>query len=219
MKRLLMICTAVSLCAFSPALKAAEKSPAPATTTVLAGDYVTDPSHTSLTFQVSHLGFSHYTARFETVEAHLTFDPAHPEQARLTAKIDPRSLALNTPPQGFHDEMMGKTFFDAAVFPEMTFVSTGVKVTGANSAAVTGNLTLHGVTKPVTLTVTYNGGYAGMAVYDPHARIGFSAKGQLKRSDFGMGFGVPAPGSEFGVGDLVDFAIETEMSGPPLKTK
>jgi polyisoprenoid-binding protein YceI len=69
------------------------------------------------------------------------------------------------------------------------------------------------VTRPVSLDAKFNGGYAGHPM-DPHARIGFSARGSLKRSEFGIAFGVPAPGSQFGVGDDVEIIIEAEFSGP-----
>ena len=95
----------------------------------------------------------------------------------------------------------------------MSFRSTKIAPTGADSADVTGDLTLHGVTRPVTLKVVYNGGYPGMSL-DPHARVGFSAHGALNRSDFGISGGLPPAGTTFGVGDRVDIAIETEMNGP-----
>ena len=69
----------------------------------------------------------------------------------------------------------------------------------------------------MVLDVTYNGGYPGHPM-DPHARVGFSAKGSFKRSDFGIAYGVPAPGTTMGVGDEVQVAIEAEFSGPPLAT-
>ena len=81
---------------------------------------------------------------------------------------------------------------------------------------VSGTLTLHGVTRPIVLAATYKGGYAGMPNMDPQARVGFSANSSFKRSDFGITFGVPAPGTTMGVGDLIDFAIEAEFTGPPL---
>jgi polyisoprenoid-binding protein YceI len=90
-----------------------------------------------------------------------------------------------------------------------------VEVTGANSFRIHGRLTLHGVTKPVVLEAKYNGGYAGHP-YDPQARVGFSAQGTLKRSDFGVSFGLPAPGSSFGVGDEITVILESEFTGPPL---
>ena len=177
-----------------------------------AGAYVMDKAHTSVTFRVNHLGFSHYTARFATVDGKLKFDPAAPAAMTVEATIDPQSLQLNTPPAGFHDQLMGTSFFDAARFRTITFKSTNVVVTGKNTAKVTGDFTLHGVTKPVTLDVTYNGGYPANAMDPGGARVGFSAHGVLKRSAFGMGYGVPAAGSTMGVGDDVDLAIETEFS-------
>ena len=88
--------------------------------------------------------------------------------------------------------------------------------TGANTANVTGDFTMHGVTKPLVLAVTFNGGYAGHP-YDPNARIGFSATGSIKRSEFGMAYGVPEPGTTMGVGDDVSLVLEAEFSGPPFK--
>ena len=112
-------------------------------------------------------------------------------------------------------ELTGDKWINAAAFPQMIFKSTGVALTGPNTADVTGDFTLRGVTKPVTLAMTFNGGYAGH-VQDPHARVGFSATGVLKRSDYGIDFGIPAPGSTMGVSDEVTIAIETEFTGPPL---
>ena len=202
----LVLVAGPAIAATAPATKPAGPPP---------GVYTIDPPHTSVTFRVSHLGFSRYTARFGTVGGKLRFDPAHPTAMSVVATIDPKSLQLNTPPAGFHDQLMGKSFFEAAKFPTMTFKSTKVQVTGANTAKVTGDLTLHGVTKPVTLDVTYNGGYPPNAMDPGGARVGFSAHGVLKRSAFGMGFGVPAPGSNMGVGDDVEVMIETEFSHKP----
>ena len=75
---------------------------------------------------------------------------------------------------------------------------------------------MHGATRPVVLEASYNGGYIGHPM-DPHARIGFSAHGTLKRSEFGIDFGIPQPGSTMGVSDAVDFTIEAEFSGPAWK--
>ena len=135
----------------------------------------------------------------------------------VDAAIDPLSLELIAPPKGFHDELTGKAWFNAAAFPAITFHSTKVEVTGANTARLTGDLSLHGVTKPVTLEVTYNGGWPPNSFDPGGARIGFSAHGMFKRSAFGMGMGVPAPGSTMGVGDEVEVMIETEFSSkvPP----
>jgi polyisoprenoid-binding protein YceI len=203
---------ALAIGAALPAAGAPAAAPQPP-----AGAYAIDKAHTSVTFRVSHLGFSRYTARFANVDGKLKFDPAAPASMAVAATIDPRSLALNSPPAGFHDQLMGKNFFEAAKYPAITFRSTKVAVTGPNTAKVTGDFTLHGVTKPVILDVTYNGGWPANAM--DGARIGFSAHGSIKRSAFGMGFGVPAPGSNLGVGDDVEVMIETEFSkgGPAAK--
>lgn len=210
----------------SPAVEAATKTAATTATApaipeasiegIPAGDYKLDPAHASLVFTVSHLGFSNYTSSFGKFTADLKLDPANPGAAALNATVDPASLQLFNPPKGFLEELKGKDWVNTAEFPQITFKSTSVSVTGKNDADVTGDLTLHGVTKPVTLKMTYNGGYAGH-VYEPNARIGFSAHGVFKRSDFGISQGVPAPGSNMGVSDDVSVRIEAEFTGPPWK--
>jgi polyisoprenoid-binding protein YceI len=213
MKALTTFAAAVSIAlAAGPALAQGAAKPAPQPP---AGQYHMDKAHTSVVFKVNHLGFSHYTAQFSRVDGKLQFDPANPAAMKVEASIDPTSLVLNAPPAGFLDKLMSKEWFDAAQFPKMTFSSTKVEPTGPKTAKVTGDFTLHGVTKPVTLEVTYNGGYPPNSFDPGGARVGFSAHGVLKRSAFGMGFGVPAPGSTMGVSDEVDFAIETEFSSKP----
>jgi polyisoprenoid-binding protein YceI len=202
----------------APAAPAAG-APAPAkfvVPAVPAGEYTADPSHTSVNFRVDHLGLSHFTARFTKVDAKLQFDPAHPAAASLSVTIDPRSVQTNYPePKKLDfDAQVAREFFDAAHFPQITFKSTKVDLTGPNTAKVTGDLTLHGVTKPVVLETTFNGGYPANAMDPMGARIGFSAHTAFKRSDFGITYGVPAPGSTMGVGDQVDVAIETELTKP-----
>lgn len=181
-----------------------------------AGDYKLDPTHSTLIFSASHLGFSNYTAQFTTFNADLKLDPANPGEAVLTASVDPASLWLPNPPAGFVDEIKGKDWIDALQFPQITFQSTTIAKTGENTANVAGNLTLHGVTKPIMLEVVFNGGYAGHQ-YEPNARLGFSARGTFKRSDFGIAYGIPSPGSNMGVSDEVKVTIETEFTGPPWK--
>lgn len=205
-------------CALAASVSLAEgtKSMSPAAP-VPAGDYVLDKSHASLIFRVSHLGFSQYTARFKRFDAKLRFDPANLGASRLTATVDARSIETDYPDPGkldFNAELQNEKWLNTAKYPQMTFRTTRVEVTGRNAMRVTGDLDLHGVTHPVTLSVEYNGGYAGHP-FDRRARIGFSARGTLKRSDFGVSFGIPAPGSTLGVGDDVNVIIEAEFSGPP----
>ena len=129
--------------------------------------------------------------------------------------IDPRSIETDNPPANFLAMLQGAEWLDAKRYPEMTFRSTRVTELGRQKMRVRGDLTLHGVTRPVDLIVNFNGGYAGHPM-DPQARIGFSAHGTLKRSAFGVSLGVPEPGSQMGVGDTVELFLEAEFNGPPL---
>jgi polyisoprenoid-binding protein YceI len=194
----------------------AAPSPAPAKGEPPAGQYQLDKSHASLQLRVNHLGFSTYTTRFSRFDSELTFDPARLTAARVVTTIDSDSLEMDKAPTQCLDIVKGPQFLDTAKYPKIIFRSERVRMTGPKSMEISGTLELHGLTRPIVLTAAYNGGYPGMPVMDPHARIGFSAHGSFKRSDFGMGYGLPAPGSSMGVGDLIDVSIEAEFTGPPL---
>jgi polyisoprenoid-binding protein YceI len=195
-----------------------DPSPAVKTPEVPAGEYTLDKAHSSLTFRVSHLGFSNYTAQFKRFDARLQFDPQKPENSAITVTIDPRSLDVDSPPAGFIELLQNEAWFNVAKFPEMTFRSRRVEPTGPATMRIHGELELRGTKQPVTLDATFNGGYAGHPL-EPQARIGFSARGTLQRSKFGMITGVPEPGSTFGVGDDVEVIIESEFNGPPLERR
>jgi polyisoprenoid-binding protein YceI len=183
-----------------------------------AGAYKLDKSHASLVLRASHMGFSTYTTRFSRFDADLTLDPRNLSAANVVTTIDASSFEMDAAPQMCLDIMKGPQMLDTAKFPQIVFKSEKIRVTGAKSMEISGTLTLHGVTRPTVLVATYNGGYAGMANMDPQARVGFSAHGSFKRSDFGIAYGVPAAGTTLGVGDLIDFSIEAEFTGPPLVT-
>lgn len=184
-----------------------------------AGQYGLDLGHARLTFKVSHLGFSTYTAFFRDFDADLQFDPAAPAQMQVRAVVKAASVETLYPDPGldFNAVIAGPEFLDAARFPEIGFVSRAVQPGAGNTATVEGDLTLHGVTRPVQLAVRYNGGWASHPMDPGGARIGFSASGVIRRSDFGMGYGLPAPGSTLGVGDEVTIEIEAEFTShrPP----
>ena len=187
---------------------------------VPAGEYRLDASHASLIFRLDHLGFSSYTARFRKFDATLTFDPANLAASSVTVTVDPRSLETDFPDPAtldFNAELQNEQWLSSAQFPQMTWQSKHVEVVSPRKMKIHGELTLRGVTRPVTLDATLNGGYAGHPM-DPHARIGFSARGTLNRSEFGMNYGIPAAGSKMGVSDAVEVIVETEFSGPPLST-
>jgi len=223
MKKMLSIFTlgvAMAVVPLSQQVYAADAPPA-SMAPVPAGAYTLEKSHATLIFKINHLGFSNYTARFKKFDAELQFDPAKLAASQLTATIDARSLETDFPyPEqvDFNKELQNKDWLNTAQFPDMKYVSKSIEVAGKNAMRIHGDLTLRGITKPVVLETTYNGGYAGHPM-DPHARIGFSAQGKLKRSDFGIVYGIPAPGTTMGVGDDVSVILELEFSGPPLKTK
>jgi polyisoprenoid-binding protein YceI len=194
----------------SPAMAATSAPP--------AGAYKLDKSHASLILRASHMGFSTYTTRFSRFDADLTLDPQNLSASRVVTTIDASSFEMDDAPQMCLDIMKGPQMLDTAKFPQIVFKSERIRMTGAKSMEISGTLTLHGVTRPMVLAATYNGGYAGMPNMDPQARVGFSAHGSFKRSDFGIAYGVPAAGTTLGVGDLIDFSIETEFTGPPLTT-
>src|SRR5690606_13434213 len=133
-----------------------------------AGTYNLDKHHASLVFSVSHIGFSDYVMSFDTFEAALELDPENPQEASVTATIDPRSLDLPTPPEGFIETMLGKDWLNAETFPQIRFNSTKIEMTGEKTADIHGELVLLGVRKPVILKAVFNGGYTGHPM-DPHA--------------------------------------------------
>jgi polyisoprenoid-binding protein YceI len=203
----------------SVALGAQTTAPAmPAPAPPPAGQYHLDKSHASLLFRVSHLGFSTYTTRFSRFDAKMTFDPSDLAASSVVVTIDPKSLEMDAAPAACIDIVQGSQFLDTAKFPEIVFRSDQIRVTGGKSMQIHGTLNLHGVTRPLTLTATYNGGYPGMPNMDPNARVGFSAQASIKRSDYGMTFGVPPAGTTMGLGDSINISIEAEFSGPPLSS-
>lgn len=185
-----------------------------------AGEYRLDPAHGSIIVHANHMGFSSYPVRFTRFDVQLDFDPQAPETMSVTAEIDPTSLETHYPHDDvdFDADLTGPQWLDTQNHPAIRFVSTAVHPTGEKTALVTGMLSLMGTEQPVTLSVTYNGGYAGMVPYDPQARIGFSATTQFDRSDFGLTNGIPPEGSSFGVADRMTISIEAELLGPALET-
>ncbi|QOF96698.1 polyisoprenoid-binding protein [Novacetimonas hansenii] len=152
-----------------------------------SGTYDVEPGHTQVGFSVLHFGFTNYLGIFSNVSGTLILDPKNPTTSKLSVTIPVDSI--QTTSSKLNDELKGTQWFDAAKFPNATFESTSIHVTGRNDALVTGNLTLHGVTKPETLKVHFIG--AGINALDKKYTTGFEATGTLKRSDFGVKMYVP----------------------------
>ncbi len=172
-----------------------------------AGVYTLDKTHASLTWKVSHIGLSDYTARFTKFDSELTFDPANPEASSVTVTIDPTSIKTDYPypeKKDFDKKLIeGEDWFNAGAFPEITFTSTSIEKTGENTGKMTGDLSFLGMTKPLTLDVTFNGAYA-VQPFSQKPALGFSAHGTLKRSEWGFDTYVP------NIGDEVELLIEVE---------
>ena len=144
--------------------------------------YVFDPVHTRVAFHISHAGFSNPVGTFSRIEGELQFDEADWSTARLKVRIPMTTLELGD--ADWREKILDRTFFDAKKFPDAIFESTTVESTSSNTARVTGNLTLHGVTRPVTLAVTLNALRRHPLTFKKTA--GFSATANVRRSDFGM---------------------------------
>ena len=159
---------------------------------VEAGAYKVEPNHTQIMFGVSHFGFTTYYGAFTDTTGTLDLDPAKPADSKVDVSVKTASVTVQSPK--LQDELKGDQWLDAAKFPDVTFKSTKVTKTGAATATVTGDLTLHGVTKPVTLDVTYVN--AGPNPLSKAYTAGFEAKGKIKRSDFGVKTYLPVIGDE-----------------------
>lgn len=153
-----------------------------AATHLMPGDFALDTKHAALVFHINHLGFSNYVGRFERFEASLSGDAANPAGASVEAIIDISSLNVANP--DFAAELTGPAWFDAGSHPQAVFRSTAIQLTSETTAQITGDLTLKGVTHPITLTAKLNG-----SAYDPLRQadvIGFSATTDLNRAAFGI---------------------------------
>ena len=146
------------------------------------GTYTLDPDHTQVLFAIKHQGLSTFYGRLGKVSGTLNFDQAAPENSALNVQIDMHAIDTHVAEL---DGSLPNSLFQADKFPTASFVSTAVAKTGENTGTVTGNLTIAGVTKPVTLNVTFNGGRGTGQPMQPY-RIGFDATATLKRSDFGL---------------------------------
>lgn len=169
---------------------------------VQAGAYALDSDHGKITWSVSHLGFSTYKGQFVNVDADLTLDPANPSAATLTATIPLTEVDSNS--DGLDAHLQTADFFDTANHPVATYVSRSVTVdpTAPDRATVVGDLTLRGVTRPVTMTVRFN--QAGPSMGGAY-RAGFDGEATIKRSDFGINYALPV------LGDEVSLHIEGEF--------
>lgn len=172
--------------------------------------YTIDPGHTQTIFSWNHFGFSNPTANFDKIEGTIVYDAADATKSSVdvTIAID----SVNSHVAKFNEHLKSEDFFDAAKFPTATFKSTKVEKGSAQNAwKVSGDLTIHGVTKPVTLDAKLNG--VGDHPMKKVPAIGFDGSVNIKRSDFGLGKYVP------NVSDEVSIRITTEATVPKMDAK
>jgi polyisoprenoid-binding protein YceI len=195
----------------APLLAASPALAAPAFD-IPSGRYIGDPTHSSVTFKISHFGLSFYTARFAAVESAVVLDAADPSRSSVSVMIDTNSVRTDFPfpaREDFDKKVGdGADFLNGAAFPKISFVSKAITPTGARTAQISGDLTLRGVTKPVTLAAVLN----GTLVNHPFRKVpmfGISATTTINRGDFGMSFGKGV------LGDEVTIIIEAEFAKAP----
>lgn len=168
---------------------AAQPQAQPATAaaaTVQAGSYKVDANHTQVVWSVDHFGFTRLYGMVGSMSGTLDINPARPSAAKVAIDIPLSGLTVTSP--GFAKHLATADLFDVASFPTARFVSRSVTVRG-NQATIAGDLTLRGVTKPLTLDARLHG--AGLNPMNKKPTIGFSATATLKRSDFNLGYAVP----------------------------
>lgn len=161
-----------------------------------------DPNHSEIDFTVRHMTVSNVHGRFAIKEGKILFNEADATKSTVTVTID--TTSVDTGVSGRDNDLKSDHFFDVATYPTATFVSTNVAKSG-NGLSIIGNLTLHGVTKPVVLTV--DGPSAPIPGMDKKPHSGYSATTTLKRTDFGVGGKIPAAV----VSDEIKLEIELEV--------
>ena len=169
---------------------------------VQAGTYALDAAHGKITWSVDHLGFSTYYGQFVNVQAELKLDPANPSASTLTATIPLTDVDSNS--DGLDTHLQTADFFDTANHPTATFVSRSITIDAddPNEADVLGDLTIRGVTRPVTMEVEFN--QAGPSMGNTY-KVGFDGEATIKRSEFGVNYALPA------VSDEVKLHLEGEF--------
>ena len=166
--------------------------------------YKLDPGHTMVLFSWNHFGYSNPTANFGLGEGTLVFDEQHPANSSVEVSLPLADLDTHVP--ALDEHLKKPDFLNADQYPVVTFKSTEVQPLGGNKFKVTGNLTVHGVTRPVVLDATLN--KVGPHPMTKAPSIGFDATASIKRSDFGVGAYVP------NVSDELSIRITTEGSVP-----
>ncbi len=164
--------------------------------------YKLDPHHSSVSWTANHFGFSNPSGKFSEIEGSLILNEKNPTKSSINVVI--KTNNLTTGYDKFDNHLKSDDFFNVEKYPTATFVSKKVTITGKNTAKVLGDLTLMGVTKPIVLNVKLN----KLAIHPflQKKTAGFTATANVKRSDFGINYGIPS------IGDVIKILIESEAN-------
>lgn len=182
---------------------AAQTVPLPPKISAPSSHYVLDPAHVSVLWRIQHMGLERYTAKFTKIASTVDYDAADPTRSKLDVTIDAGSVHTDFPfadKKDFDAEIRG--FIGAAANPQIHFISRSITRTGPSRGVIAGDLTLNGVTRPITLQAVWDG-----AILSPITKIpvfGISATGVVKRSDFGVNALIPL------ISDDIELRIEAE---------
>lgn len=166
------------------------------------GNYLLDKKHATLLFKVNHMGLSDFVGRFNEFDAELNFNAENLEQSSLKATVNVASVDVNN--ASFEETLRSVWWFNTSKYPQAQFISTSAKKISENLAIFSGDLTFMGVTKPLEIRVTFNGG--GVNKLNMKYTLGFKVEAEFNRSDFGLSRFIPA------VGDKVSLEAHAEFT-------
>lgn len=162
--------------------------------------YIFDKSHTQILLKINHLGFSDFYLEVMDYKGGFYFETDTIEESMVTVTIDANSIDSDN--AHLNEKLKGEDFFNTKVFPDISFKASQIKMTGENTGLLMGMLAIKGIVEPLTLDVTFN--KAGENPFTKEYHAGFSATGKIKRSDYGITYGLPA------LGDEVEIILEVE---------
>ena len=176
---------------------------------LVAGTWKVDPNHSGVFFKIRHIGLSNVRGRFNRFDATLTVGDALDDTA-VEATIEMSSVDTNQPDRDAH--LLGTDFFSADQHPVMTFRSTGVRATGGDECEIAGELTVNGITRPVTLDVEF----LGVEVFpgDGTTHAGFAATTTINREDFDVSFNMPLGLDGFALGKKISVELDLQFVAP-----
>jgi polyisoprenoid-binding protein YceI len=173
------------------------------------GTWTLDPSHSSVNFKVRHLGLTNVRGRFNDFDASLVVGDGLATTS-VTATIDIASVDTNQSDRDAH--LRSTDFFSAEAHPTITFASSAIRDAGDSEYEADGDLTINGVTHPVTLSVEFTG--AAVHPGDGKQHVGFIASAQILRDDFGVDFNMPLGVEKFALGKKIDVEIDVQFVNP-----